>query len=604
MNGKKQSGQTQANIRSFKPIMVQLAAPRFLVEGDTVNVIGKSLNYITDTLSAKSSFEINEKILSEKYFKIVDSQIDTLQIIAPADSVKLRYTLRKSDGYFDGEEREIPVFPIGLEETKGDFLILQNDTIFTKTFDNTRGKVHLYASGNALDEINTEINRVINYRYLCNEQLASKLKAFLFKKQIAEYQGTTFDGNKEIEKLISELLKRKNSSGWWGWWQNSDPHLPFSCHVLSALSQARKQGFKADADLVQLAETAVIQLDKEKNNSIKIQYLQLLKNLELPINYHQYIDSIPQSELIFNDFLRLTHLKQQVGIEVETDTLLKFKQSTLFGGVYFNKKDENTGHFYSITNNKIENTLLVYKILKQENKTKNKDLLSKIRLYFFENKSINGWCNTYETMNIIEVLFEDICSEDKKLNHSVLNISGDVNQTLSTKPENDSAKNDFPYQIEFAAHQGIKIQKTGDEPMYFTIYQREWNKNPQEKQNDFVIKTHFENGKTTLQAGEKIKLITTLEIKKDADYVMINIPIPAGCSYSIKPQKYYPEIHREYFKNETAIFCNRLQTGIYTFEIELLPRFTGVYHLNPAQVELMYFPIFSANEGVKRVAID
>ena len=84
---------------------------------------------------------------------------------------------------------------------------------------------------------------------------------------------------------------------------------------------------------------------------------------------------------------------------------------------------------------------------------------------------------------------------------------------------------------------------------------------------------------------------------------MVNIPIPAGCSYGEKSQYRYPETHREYLKNETTIFCSRLKSGVYTFEIELLPRFSGVYHLNPAQAELMYFPTFNANEALKQVPI-
>jgi uncharacterized protein YfaS (alpha-2-macroglobulin family) len=220
---------------------------------------------------------------------------------------------------------------------------------------------------------------------------------------------------------------------------------------------------------------------------------------------------------------------------------------------------------------------------------------------------VNGWRNTYETMNIAETIFPDIIGDDKKLTHSVLSISGDANQKIYTTPNWELKQKGFPYNVEFNVNQGITVQKTGDEPIYFTVYQREWNPNPKEKQNDFVIKTKFEGEKNTLKAGEKVKLIVTLEVKKDADYVMINIPIPAGCSYGAKPQtRYYrsSEIHREYFKNETAIFCNKLKRGTYTFEIELLPRFTGTYHLNPAKAELMYFPTFNANEAMKMVKID
>jgi len=84
---------------------------------------------------------------------------------------------------------------------------------------------------------------------------------------------------------------------------------------------------------------------------------------------------------------------------------------------------------------------------------------------------------------------------------------------------------------------------------------------------------------------------------------MINIPIPGGCSYADKKNNYANESHREYFKNETSIFIEKLSKGNYTFEIELIPRYSGTYTLNPAKIELMYFPTFNANNEIKKVEI-
>ncbi|WP_158795284.1 hypothetical protein [Pedobacter sp. L105] len=62
--------------------------------------------------------------------------------------------------------------------------------------------------------------------------------------------------------------------------------------------------------------------------------------------------------------------------------------------------------------------------------------------------------------------------------------------------------------------------------------------------------------------------------------------------------------HREYFKHKTSIFCSRLKVGKYIFEIELMPRYSGSYSLNPAKAELMYFPVFYGREGMKRMGIN
>jgi alpha-2-macroglobulin len=33
-------------------------------------------------------------------------------------------------------------------------------------------------------------------------------------------------------------------------------------------------------------------------------------------------------------------------------------------------------------------------------------------------------------------------------------------------------------------------------------------------------------------------------------------------------------------------------------------RFSGVFNLNPAKAELMYFPIFFGREGIKKVVVE
>lgn len=81
---------------------------------------------------------------------------------------------------------------------------------------------------------------------------------------------------------------------------------------------------------------------------------------------------------------------------------------------------------------------------------------------------------------------------------------------------------------------------------------------------------------------------------------MINIPIPGGCSYVSKTNNFRSESHREYFKNKTTIFLENLPKGEHTYEINLIPRYSGSYTLNPTKIELMYFPTFDANNEIKK----
>lgn len=111
----------------------------------------------------------------------------------------------------------------------------------------------------------------------------------------------------------------------------------------------------------------------------------------------------------------------------------------------------------------------------------------------------------------------------------------------------------------------------------------------------------------TLTAGHEVMMNVTVNVIACSDYVMyvmIEFPIPSGCSYDAKPQGWRNnEVHREYFKNKVSIFCSGLSKGKYEFEMPLMPRFTGRFTLNPAKAELMYFPVLYGREGMKNVEI-
>lgn len=590
MNDARQSGQIKSVIKSYKPLMAQLAVPRFLVQSDTTYVIGKALNYSPDPVNITTHFEVNSESEFSKTQVCVNSLLDTLKVIAPKDSISIKYYLEKPDGYFDGELKTIPVFPIGLEETKGSFLVLQNDTTFDLAADTALGKVTLYAGTGLLDVIENEIGHVISYRYLCNEQLASKLKAMLAWKLIAKYKGTKFTDDRAIERLISLLLKNEKDRNLWGWWKDSDVNFYISLHALEALSQAKAMGFEVKLNENELTQTLIWELDNKKDFSNRIKLLRILRLMDSPVNYQAYVNELERFKNVsLNNKLQLLELKQLCNIAFTTDSIKSYQQETLFGNIYFsdNKADG------SLFDNDMENSIYAYTILRNDTAA-NHAILGKMRNYFLEKRGSGYWRNTYESSRIIEAILPDLMGKNNKLDKPILRLSGNVNQTVTN----------FPFEMILNSNQNITVAKTGDFPVYFTTIQRYWNPDPVLKSNDFIITTGFDNADSTLlKAGKETRLIVKLTVKKDADYVMINVPIPGGCSYSVKGNNYRNEIHREYFKNETTIFCEKLNKGEYKFEINLVPRYSGTYMLNPAKVELMYYPTFSANTELKKIKI-
>ena len=596
MNGNRQSGLTEVMVKAFKSLSANFVSPQFALSGDSIRVIGKLMNYTPAEEKVLRKFVYNGQELKNGVIRFEHSHIDTIPVVAAgADSLSFRYTLEQENGYFDGELRKIPLLPLGVTETKGYFDVLEKDTAVNYNFEASPGKVTLRAEASVFPSLLEEMEKLRTYEYLCNEQLASKLKALLLEKKIRTYLNEPFKHEKEIKDIIRKLQSARRAEGTWGWWQDSKEEMWISLHVVEALLNAEKQGYKVTLD----KETLYSYLQRRLAEGNAADHIYEVKLLHL-LNHTFYIKDwvnkyavtrrqnrgAQYKESLYEQ-LQLIQLQQLAGLDTDLKLLLNSHKNTLFGSIYWG---ENNNRFWD---NSIQNTLLAYQILRTEGRHEKE--LELIRRYFLEQRKDGAWRNTYESSLILETILPDLLVKGKKPEPASLVI--DQAEMVSV----------FPYTKVVEGSKKISISKKGLQPVYFTAYQQLVNHNPEKVSKDFSVKTSFrQSGQavTRLKAGVATILTAEVELKGDADYVMIEIPVPAGCSYENKRQSYWgPESHREYFKHKTSIFCTKLKAGKHIFEVELMPRYSGNYALNPAKAELMYFPVFYGREGMKRVGI-
>ena len=58
-----------------------------------------------------------------------------------------------------------------------------------------------------------------------------------------------------------------------------------------------------------------------------------------------------------------------------------------------------------------------------------------------------------------------------------------------------------------------------------------------------------------------------------------------------------------HFKEKVSIFVRNMPAGRHEYRVELLPRYTGTFTVNPARAELMYFPTFFGRNGMQKVDV-
>ena len=587
---KNRTGKAEFITQSYKPMLVELSVPQFLIQGDVSNMIGKSLNYTEDDYKTTSYFTINGTEQEGKAFTLAkkSSSISSQNVTTTSlDTLKLNYRLSTTTGYKDGEERRIPVLRRGIEEFKGQFYILKSDTSFSITASENASKLYLYAQNNTMDLLLEEIEHIKDYSYYCMEQTASKLTGYYLQKKIFIKTGKTFTGEKDMTKLLSKLQAGQLYSGAWSWWGNGQPNFVMTNYITNALLPLRDQPL-----VEQNIRNACLYLQNNLKNYDRRDLLSALVTLNKANNYMefgQWLDKIKFDSLSTFEQWNFIAIKQaqKLDFNSELDKLLKKQIPGMLGSVHWGEERNNW------SNNNVASTLLALDVLKKTNYSSTYS--DKILQYFLELRNRGYWRNTVESARITDAIFDLYAAKDFNQNEkATLSINGDTS-VIITK---------FPYQLKTNA-KNISLQKFGNGIMYLTAYEKIFNTNPVAVTDNFVVTTSFTKNnltEVTLKAGEQYNLLVVVDAKTDADFVQIDIPIPAACNYANKTtlSQYFPQ----YAKDKLILFTEKLSKGVHQFIIPLEARYTGTYNLNPAKVELMYFPTFFGREGMKTIVVE
>ncbi|MCE2733219.1 MAG: carboxypeptidase-like regulatory domain-containing protein [Flammeovirgaceae bacterium] len=586
VGSKKRTGQAESTIQSYKPIVAQLAQPHFLVKGDSSIALGKITNYNQGEIELERTLTLNNKEVDKSKVVIHDSRIDSIQVhAATTDSLSVLYSVSYQH-YTDGELRKIPVYNAGTLESLGEFISLRNDTSITLPFNKALGPVKVFAQADLMDVLIHEIQFLKNYPHECNEQVASTLMALLLERKIMPQSEKNTALEKQIQKKIKKLVANQHENGSWSWWGSAGGSTWVTLHVARCLDFAKKEGFNMPFNKEELMNYLASEVSYSSLHNTLLIFEYLLEQGE-KIQVRELADSLQKApKASMHHKIMAQRLLQLSGVTPNWSWIHSVKSKTVKGNSYWGEDSNGFNH------NPILTSLHVYKMMLNENPLQAE--LNKIQGYFLEKRKKN-WRNTYESALILEALLPQLLKDKKELTKPSLTVTTSIPKTIDT----------FPYEETFNNIETLTISKRGSDPVYLTAYQEIWNEHPERVEKDFVVTTNFEDDKNKLHAGKPTTLVVTLEVKRDVEYVLLEVPIPAGASYDGKPMsRANGEVHREYYYHKTNIYCEHLKKGTYQYKIPILPRYKGKYRINPATAESMYFPTIYGREKLKSVTVD
>lgn len=608
---KRRVGFTTARTNAFLPLQAQLYLHRFLVAGDESEAATLAINRTEEDREVQLTFSGDDLAARTQGAVLKDSQEQRYPISADGvgDSLSYQFTLQTTSGEpeSDGERRSFPVFPVGTEMTTGEhFLLAPGQTELPLDFIRAeRGPVTLRIFGNRVERLLDDIDHVVDYPYACTEQTASRLLGLLSLRRIREAEGVTFRREREIRKMIRRLEKLARNDGSYGWWPGSAAATPWiSGHVFRALMAAEQAGYPVH-DLTPLRKYFLSALPELAVND-QLSLLLTLSEAGFPTTRQELdrLDSI--SSPTDYQFLARTRLHQLRGDTIAADNVLA--RSTVYAGRGRYWGDQQWWFARQPLGDRLACGLLAHRILREAGRDSAADeaaayLLGRTAGSQAGREPLLG-TNTLESARLIAGLLPDLLVEDDLRPPSVTVDIGNRPTPVTALPY---VQNFAPAPIAIGAP-NLRLNHSGSGPLLVSLHQRWFEATPSVTSSGFTLATQLvdERGRhlTRLKQGQTAYLDVTVTSTADADYVLLEIPIPAGCSYAKRSEEQGPyAIHREYRRDRVAVFCDMLPAGTHTYRVALAPRFSGSYTVNPARAEMQYLPRVNGNTGLETIKI-
>jgi alpha-2-macroglobulin len=589
--GRKQFGYNQRVISSYKPLLARLYVPRFLVAGDTAMVTAVVTNYASDTVSLLRKLEIGGTEHFSASRMVVHTLTDTFRVAAiGTDSLWVKYTIHRDDGYFDGELRGIPMVKKGMEEITAQFRTLRRDSVAHLHFDTTRGDVRLQLFSSLPTMIDAELQYLIDFKYDCNEQLASRLLALLIREQTGSHGLLQRAASRRrVERILQQLADGRNDQGLWGWWKGSATSWWITEHVVYALVKAREGGYTMPVSETALITALYDGYDLLYNIDMQMDALKCILmltpgiQLNALMKFRESLDGLDHLRQ-----MRLWELEQMAGMEVSADSVMLLHRRTFTGEIWFGR-DTVKGR---VASDELISTITALRVLK--NCADVHDTLTEQILNHLLRYPTHYWFSTYTRARWVDalMLFPTLTEGIDAATEASINTGTGEQQILT-----------FPFRTTLPADAELSVKNLSSRRLFVSTDQRHQVEDPPERGDGISLRSRFAYFADTLIAGKETTIIIDVEVERDASYVMIEVPVPGGCLYGEQERPNRYETYREQFRDGTTIFCEHLPQGRHTFTVTLYPRYTGTYTLNPARAEMMYMPVVNGNTRVKRVVI-
>lgn len=244
-----------------KNLMVTMAAPRFLTEGDVVTIPVLVRNYLEEPVKARVSMEApalkliegatREVEVASRGEVRVDYRFEAPVGLARATLLASALTGKESDAL----ELTIPVEPDGLKWRTGEQGALRDETPRTvsgafppDSLPHTRA-LEIEITPSVAGALFGALEYLATYPYGCVEQtMSSFLPGVIVSQALQELKlpppGDPAELRRKVNAGLDRLYNFQHEDGGWGWWSGDASDGFMTAYVAAGIKQAERAGYR------------------------------------------------------------------------------------------------------------------------------------------------------------------------------------------------------------------------------------------------------------------------------------------------------------------------------------------------------------------------
>lgn len=620
-----------------KNMVLSLAVPRFLTQGDEVTVSALVRNYLPAEKTARVSLEA-------KGLDTLDGA--TRDVAIPSrGSVTINWRMRAqnvrnvtllgkalTDQESDAVELELPVNPPGvkLSQARAGSFASGGEAAFPLTFPPEA------ASGSRMLEISVNssiagtlfsaLDYLTGFPYGCVEQTMSSFLPNLVVSQATRQLGLAYSGDpallkKQIKAGMERLLGFQHEDGGWGWWETDESNVFMTAYVITGLQRAQAEG--------QTVPRAAIDRGAEWLRGT------FASKRETPADLRAYtVYSLVTAgkndpglvEAVWNDRRRLTPYGQaflglafdltkdkradELALQLESSARLEGQEASWPGS-----RDELLDFPQDVTP---ETTSYALKLLVK--RRPQSPVLEKAALWLMNHRNEGSyWSSTKQTAMVIYGLVDYVTHTGELKSSLDVSVSLNGREVMSEHISPADALAIKPRVLRVPAGESsnqVIVRASGQGRLYWSGRAEYYSSAEKLADSDLRVSRDYFH---LVPAKEGEKIVHRLESFSDSSlrsgdvlavrltvsggkwrYLLVEDPIPAGAEfisrddlYEIKERPPWWESYatrREFRDDRAALFQTYFDPGSKTFFYLLKVVNPGRFRVSPARVQPMYQP--------------